>query len=61
VQWHDADRWQLDPGDRMDRLLARGYRLAAIVCGHPIYLRNDRAAPPRVTRSACPGPGGLAS
>ncbi len=61
VQWHDPDRWQLDPGDRMDRLLARGYRLAAIVCGHPIYVRNDRAAPPRVTRSGCRGSGGLGS
>lgn len=61
VQWQDPDRWQLDPGDRVDGLLARGYRLAAIVCGHPIYMRNDRAVPPRVTRSACPGSGGLAS
>jgi len=59
VQWHDADLWQLDPGDRTDRLLARGYRLAAIVCGHPIYVRNDRPAPPRVTRSACPRSAGL--
>lgn len=59
MQWHDDDRWQLDPGDRMDRLLARGYRLAAIVCGHPIYVRNDRPAPPRVTRS-CPSSAGLA-
>ncbi|MBA2581357.1 MAG: glycosyltransferase family 39 protein [Thermoleophilaceae bacterium] len=61
IQWQDDDRWQLDPGDRMDRLLARGYRLAAIVCGHPIYVRNDRAAPPRVTRSGCRGSGGLGS
>ena len=59
VQWQDADRWQLDPDDSMDSLLARGYRLAAIVCDHPIYLRNDRPAAPRVTRSGCPGSAGL--
>ncbi len=60
VQWQDADRWQLDPDDRTDRLIARGYRLAAIVCGYPIYVRNDRAAPPSGTRSACPGSASLA-
>ncbi len=54
VQWQDDDRARLDPGDNMDRLLAHGYRLAAIVCGHPIYVRNDRAVRPRVAQSACP-------
>ena len=44
VQWQDADDWELDPDGRMDRLLSRGYRLAAVVCGHPIFLRNDRRA-----------------
>jgi hypothetical protein len=42
VQWQDDDRWGLDPGDRTDRLLARGYRLAATVRGHGVYLRSDR-------------------
>jgi hypothetical protein len=42
VQWQDDDVWQLDPGGRTDRLLARGYRLAATVQGHRIYLRSDR-------------------
>jgi 4-amino-4-deoxy-L-arabinose transferase-like glycosyltransferase len=42
VQWQDADRWQLDPGARTDRLLAHDYRLAATVRGHRIYLRSDR-------------------
>ncbi len=41
VQWQDDDRWQLDPGDRTDRLLARGYRLAATVRGHRIYRRRE--------------------
>jgi hypothetical protein len=27
-------------------------------CGHPIYLRNDRPAPPRPTASACPARAG---
>jgi hypothetical protein len=58
VQWQDDDRWQLDPGDRTDRLLARGYRLAALVCGKPIYLRNDRVATTRLTRIACPASAG---
>lgn len=44
VQWQDDDRWRLDPGGRTDRLLARGYRLAATVRGHRIYLRSDRPA-----------------
>jgi len=53
VQWHDADRWGLDPGDRTDRALARGYRLAAVVCDRRIYLRKDRPSPP-LTATACP-------
>jgi hypothetical protein len=53
VPWQEARRWQLDPGGTTARLLRRGYRLAAVVCSHPIYVRNDRPAPPRVTVSAC--------
>jgi len=53
VQWHDAGRWQLDPGGGTNRLLARGYRLAAFVCDLPIYVRNDHPAPPRLTLTAC--------
>jgi hypothetical protein len=41
VQWQDAGSWQLDPGDRTGRLLARGYRLAATVRGHRIYRRRE--------------------
>jgi 4-amino-4-deoxy-L-arabinose transferase-like glycosyltransferase len=55
VEWQDDDRWQLDPRGTTDRLLARGYRSAAVVCGHPILLRADRPAPSRVPRTACPG------
>jgi hypothetical protein len=54
VQWQDDDRWGLDRADRMDHLIARGYRLAAVVCGHPIYLRSDGAAPHRMTGIARP-------
>ena len=54
VQWQDDDEWELDPDGQMDRLLARGYRLAAIVCGHPIFLRNDRRRPP-LSLGTCPG------
>jgi len=46
VQWQDADQWGLDPDDRMDGFLARGYQLAAVVCGHAIFLRDDRPRPP---------------
>ena len=42
VQWQHPDRWQLDPGGRTKRLLRRGYRRAAVVCGHAVYVRNDR-------------------
>lgn len=55
VQWQDDDRWQLDAGERMDRLIARGYRMAAVVCGHPIYLRSDRLPPHGPSAGACPG------
>ena len=44
VQWQDDDRWQLDPGGRMDSLIARGYRMAAIVDGRPIYRRSETGA-----------------
>ena len=54
VPWQDANRWQLDRGGTTERLLRRGYRLTAIVCGFPIYLRRDRPAPARVTVGACP-------
>ena len=58
VQWQDDDRWRLDRAERMDHLIARGYRLAAVVCGHPIYLRSDRTAQRRMTgiaRRSCAG------
>ena len=46
VQWQDDDEWGLDPDDRTDGLIARGYQLAAIVCDRAIYLRDDRPRPP---------------
>jgi hypothetical protein len=45
----------------MDQLIARGYRLAAVVCGHPIYLRSDRAALDRMTGPARPSCAGRPS
>jgi Dolichyl-phosphate-mannose-protein mannosyltransferase len=54
VRWQRVRRWGLDPGGAMDRLLRRGYRRTAIVCGFPIFVRIDRPAPPRVTVGACP-------
>jgi hypothetical protein len=54
VQWQDDDEWELDPDGRMDRLLSDGYRLAAVVCDHPIFLRNDRPRPP-LSLGSCPG------
>ena len=55
VEWQDDDRWQLDPGGQTDHLLARDYRLVAVVCGHPILVRNDHPDASPVTRSDCPG------
>ena len=39
------NRWQLDPGGRTARLIARRYRRVANVRGYRIYLRNDRHLP----------------
>jgi hypothetical protein len=41
VEFQDIDHWNLDPGGRTQRLIARHYWLAAVVRGQPIYLRND--------------------
>ena len=54
VQWQDDDEWELDPDGRMDRLISNGYRLAAVVCDRPIFLRNDRPLPP-LSLGTCPG------
>jgi hypothetical protein len=59
VQWQDDDVARLDPGGSTDRLLARGYRRVAVICGHPILVRNDRPSPSRVPGSVCrSAPGG---
>jgi hypothetical protein len=57
VQWQAPDRWQLDPGGRTAQLLRQGYRRAAVVCGHPVYVRTDRPAPPRPTVRSCASAG----
>jgi hypothetical protein len=54
VQWQDDDEWELDPDGKMDRLISDGYRLAAVVCDHPVFLRDDRRRPP-LTLGTCPG------
>ncbi|MBA2556886.1 MAG: hypothetical protein H0V12_06005 [Chloroflexi bacterium] len=53
VQWQDDDKWQLDQAGAVDRILKARYRRVATVCGHPIYLRTDRGAPPAPPRSDC--------
>ena len=53
MQWQDDDEWELDPDDKMDRLISDGYRLAATVCGRAIYLRNDWPRPP-LSLGTCP-------
>ena len=53
VMWQDDDEWELDTDGRMDRLISDGYRLAAIVCGRAIFLRNDRPRPP-LSLGDCP-------
>jgi hypothetical protein len=55
VQWQGVNDWELDSSGRTQRLITRGYRLAAIVCGHAIFLRNDRRPPP-LSVGTCPGP-----
>jgi hypothetical protein len=54
VAWQPASEWDLDPDGRTRALITRGYQLAAIVCGVPIYLRNDRTPPP-LSLGTCPG------
>jgi hypothetical protein len=53
VAWQNPARWELDPDGNVERLLVRDYRVAAVVCGFPIFLRKDYPAPPRVTAGAC--------
>ena len=40
VRWDAPTAWGLDPSDRIDKILARHYRLIADVCGRPVWLRN---------------------
>jgi 4-amino-4-deoxy-L-arabinose transferase-like glycosyltransferase len=58
VEWQHPGRWQLDPGGRTAGLLRSGYRQAAVVCGHSVYVRNDHPAPPP-PRHACAVSAGL--
>jgi hypothetical protein len=54
VEWHGPGDWELDPDGRTAGLIARGYRLAAIVCDRAIFLRDDRRPPP-LSIGTCPG------
>ena len=54
VPWQAAERWDLDPDGTLGRVLARRYRLAAVVCSYPILVRSDYRAPPPVTVGSCP-------
>jgi Dolichyl-phosphate-mannose-protein mannosyltransferase len=53
VKWQPADRWGLDPDGHLGSLLRRNYRRVAVVCGRPIFLRSDYAAPPGFTKRGC--------
>ena len=54
VGWHHPSSWELDPDGIVARTIQRGYRQTATVCKVPIYLRNDRPAPPGIAEGACP-------
>ena len=54
VPWQAAERWDLDPDGTLGRVLARRYRLAAVVCSYPILVRSDYRAPPPMTVGSCP-------
>ena len=53
VGWHTPGRWELDPDGKLDRAVASGYRLVAVMCRHPVFVRSDRAAPPPITLNPC--------
>ena len=53
VEWHTPGRWGLDPDGRLERALASGYRVVAVICGFPVFVRNDRPDPPGVTFIPC--------
>ena len=54
VRWHHPSSWELDPGRATARAIDRHYRVAAIVCKVPIYVRRDAAVPAGVELGACP-------
>jgi hypothetical protein len=54
VPWHHPSSWELDPHHATARIIHRGYRRAASVCGIPVYVRRDAAAPPGIDVGACP-------
>jgi 4-amino-4-deoxy-L-arabinose transferase-like glycosyltransferase len=51
VRWQDDERWHLDRGDIVDRLLRGHYRVAATIDGHSILHRIDSVGP----RTRVPG------
>jgi hypothetical protein len=53
VAWHTPVSWELDPDGKLNRALASGYRLVAVICGVPVLVRNDRPAPPPITLTPC--------
>jgi hypothetical protein len=54
VPWQAPGSWELDPERNVARAIARGYRLTAVVCNVPIYVRSDHSGPAGVTLGACP-------
>jgi hypothetical protein len=53
VMWQTPGSWELDPDGKLDRALASGYRLAAVICRYPVFVRSDRAAPLAITLNPC--------
>lgn len=55
VRWNHPRAWGLDPGNRVQAALEAGYRRAANVCGHTVWLREDvdRPLAPTPPVSAC--------
>jgi hypothetical protein len=53
VKWQAPASWNLDPDGKLERALASGYRLAAVVCTFPVYIRDDYPSPPPLTLAPC--------
>ena len=55
VRWDNPHTWGLDPASQVDAALQAHYRVAAVVCGHAVWLRDgvDRPLAPTPSAAAC--------